>query len=85
MLFRSLINDKSINEQVKYVVKYAHKYQLKCAARIQRITETVTDVKKMSKDEANELWVYNRLGFITDEEVDQIWQDGNKICAIALS
>lgn len=81
----ALINDKSINQQVECIVKYAHKQQLKCAARIQQITKTVTDVKKMTKDEANEIWIYNRLGFITDEEVDQIWQDGNKICAIALS
>lgn len=81
-----LIEDEPIDKKVENVVRYVHGQQIRFVSRIKKMTETITDVNEMTKDEANELWVYNRLGFITDDEVENIWKtDGNKILGIALS
>lgn len=81
-----LISSVPREKQVEYVVKYAKAQQIQHVKRIQQITETVTDVNELTKQQAEELVIYERLEFITDDDVKSLWNvDCHYIWGISVS
>lgn len=81
-----LISGAPREKQVEYVVKYAKAQQIQHVKRIQQITETVTDVNELTKQQAEELVIYERLEFITDDDVKSLWDvDYHYIWEISVS